>query len=154
VEYRELTPIEAWEILNEKRQPIEGECIRTLVDYNDAVAIACLDNIFSSGLLNFRPLDSLILKKHVPKGDYQQTKGTRSEQKIPTAKIEGFRKFDKVEYLGKEYLIKGRMATGYAILMDIDGNKIDLKPIPKFSIMKRLSARDSWVVFRKAITNF
>jgi hypothetical protein len=122
--------------------------------YNDAVAIACLNNIVGSGLLNTKPLDSLILKKHVPKGDYQQTKGIRSEQKLPTAKIQGFRKFDKVEYLGKEYLIKGRMATGYAILVDIDGNKIDLKPIPKFSRMKRLSARDSWVMFQKSIVNF
>ena len=69
--------------------------------------------------------DSLYKKKCIPKGDYQQTKGIRSEQKIPTTKIFGFRKFDKVKYFGKEYYIKGRMSTGYAILMDIEGTKVD-----------------------------
>jgi hypothetical protein len=32
------------------------------------------------------------------------------------------------------------MATSYAILMDIHGNKIDLKPIPKFETVQRVSA--------------
>ena len=37
--------------------------------------------------------------------DFQQTKGIRSEQVINTGKIYGFRKFDKVRYLGNEYRI-------------------------------------------------
>ena len=41
----------------------------------------------------------VILKKCIPDGDYQQTKGVRSEQPITTGKIRGFRKFDKVRYL-------------------------------------------------------
>ncbi len=80
----------------------------------------------------------------IPDGDYQQTKGRHSQQRIVTGKIQGFRKFDKVRYQGQEYFIKGRMSTGYAILMDVKGNKIDLKPIPKFEQMKRVSARSSW----------
>ena len=58
----------------------------------------------------------LYIKKAVSKGDYQQTKGIRSEQRLSTGKICGFRKFDKVRYFSKEYFIKGRMSTGYAIL--------------------------------------
>lgn len=73
----------------------------------------------------------LYLKKSVSKGDYRQTQGIRSEQLITTGKIYGFKKFDKVRYFGKEYFIKGRMSTGYAILMDIDGNKIDFSAMPK-----------------------
>ena len=113
----------------------------------DAVAIACLNNISNDGLLSvdFKS-DKIILKKCIPDGDYQQTKGVRSEQRIPTGKIQGFRKFDKVMYLGKEYFIKGRMSTGYAILMDINGNKVDSKPIPKFDKMKRIRSRKSWMV--------
>ncbi|GHO80798.1 hypothetical protein KSD_85690 [Ktedonobacter sp. SOSP1-85] len=88
----------------------------------------------------------VIKKRCIPDGDYQQTKGVRSEQRIPTGKLAGFRKFDTVRYKGQEYCIKGRMATGYAILMDIGGNKVDLKPIPKFSKMKRVSARSSWMM--------
>ena len=91
----------------------------------------------------------LILKRCVSDGDHQQTKGVRSQLKIPTGKIQGFRKFDKVKYNGNEYFIKGRYSTGYAILMDINNNKIDLKPIPKFDKMKKLSARKSWIVVEK-----
>jgi hypothetical protein len=91
----------------------------------------------------------VLLKKCVSDGEYQQTKGVRSEQHIPTGKIQGFRKFDKVRYLGQEYFIKGRMSTGYAILMMIDGKKVDLKPIPKFEKMKRVSARSSWMICQR-----
>jgi len=110
--------------------------------YYDAVAIACLKNIENTGLIdvNF-------------KSDFQQTKGVRSEQRIITGKIRGFRKFDKVKYQGKEYFIKGRMSTGYAILMDIAGNKIDLKPIPKFDKMERIQARKSWIISQETIQN-
>ena len=97
---------------------------------------------------------SVLRKKCVPDGDYQQTKGVRSEQRIPTGKISGFRKFDKVRYLGHEYFIKGRMATGYAILMDISGSKLALKPIPKFENMKRVSARSSWILHQRPIPGF
>lgn len=116
--------------------------------YADAVAIACqgIDITFK--------VDTVLLKKCISDGDYQQTKGIRSEQEIPTGKLHGFRKFDKIRFKSKEYFIKGRMSTGYAILMDINGNKVDLKPIPKFSKMERISARDSWNIFQKAIANF
>lgn len=93
--------------------------------YMDAVAIACQGNT-----IQFKT-NNILFKKCVSDGDYQQTKGIRSEQKIPTGKIYGFRKFDKVKYLGKEYFIKGRMSTGYAFLMDIHGNKIDFSSAPK-----------------------
>jgi hypothetical protein len=88
----------------------------------------------------------VVLKRCIPEGDYQQTKGKHSEQRITTGKIMGFRKFDKVRYQGQEYFIKGRMSTGYAILMDIHGNTVALKPIPKFEKMKRVSARSSWMI--------
>lgn len=94
----------------------------------------------------------LYLKKSVSKGDYQQSKGIRSEQPITTGKICGFRKFDKVKYFGKEYFIKGRMSTGYAILMDIDGNKIDFSTMPKgyktpkLSNCIRMTARTSQMI--------
>jgi hypothetical protein len=94
---------------------------------------------------------TVIIKRCVPDGDFQQTKGVRSEQRITTGKIGGFRKFDKVKYLGQEYFIKGRMTTGYAILMTLDGNKVALKPIPKFDKMKRVSARRSWMMMQMPV---
>jgi len=115
--------------------------------YMDAVAIASQGND-----VEFKT-NVVLFKKSISGGDYQQSKGIRSEQRIPTGKIQGFRKFDKIKYLGKEYFIKGRMSTGYAILMDIQGNKINLKPIPKFSKMKRMQARKSWIISQEIIQN-
>ncbi|HBI03621.1 MAG TPA: HNH endonuclease [Paenibacillaceae bacterium] len=114
----------------------------------DAVAIA------TEGKEPAFQTKQVLLKKCVSDGDYQQTKGVRSEQSIPTGKLFGFRKFDKVQYKGKEYFIKGRMSTGYGILMDIEGNKMEIKPIPKFDKMKRVSARKTWITIQKTIPSF
>ena len=97
-------------------------------------------------------------KKCVSDGDFQKTKGIRSEQPIVTNKICGFRKYDKVRYFGREYFIKGRMSTGYAILMDIDGNKADFSAMPKgyktpkMINMQRMEARSTWMVTTVAVT--
>lgn len=115
--------------------------------YMDAVVIASQGNTVTFNIKN------VLIKKCIADGDYQQTKGVRSEQRIPTGKIQGFRKFDKVMYSENKYFIKGRMSTGYAVLMDIEGNKVDLKPIPKFSKIERISARKSWIISQKTIAN-
>lgn len=109
--------------------------------------------VIASGLnpINIKT-NLLYLKKSVSKGDYQQSQGIRSEQKLTTGKICGFRKFDKVKYFSKEYFIKGRMSAGYAILMDIDGDKIDFSTMPKgyktpkLSNCKRVAARSSQMI--------
>ena len=73
-------------------------------------------------------------------------------KKLNTKKICGFRKFDKIKYFDKEYFIKGRMSTGYAILMDIDGNKIDFSDMSKgfktvkLSNCRRILARKSKLI--------
>ena len=108
--------------------------------------------IIATGGKVFKICCDIYKKRCISKGDFQQTKGIRSEQKLNTKKICGFRKFDKVKYFGKEYFIKGRMSTGYAILMDIDGNKIDFSNMPKgyktvkLSNCKRFSARKSQLI--------
>lgn len=119
--------------------------------YVDAAVIASRGRNIS---LNTSPL---LLKKCMSIGDYQQTKGVRSQQRIPTGKIGGIRKFDKVEYLGKAYFVKGRMSTGYAVLMDIYSQKADFShapkgwKTPKLSNLKRVSARTSWIISERAI---
>lgn len=121
--------------------------------YSDACMIA------SGGQHIHLKQNVILFKKCVSDGDYQQTKGVRSEKKIPTGKIDGFRKFDKVRYLGEEYFIKGRMSSGYAILMDIYGKKVDFSnspkgwKTPKLSNCKRLSARKLWIISEQAIQN-
>jgi len=92
--------------------------------------------------------DYVYLKKSVAKGDYQRTKGVRSEITIPNHKIQGFNKFDKVLYRNNIYFIKGRYSTGYAILMDIKGiiQKFTNPKIPKMQNMTRISVRKSVLV--------
>lgn len=114
--------------------------------------------IIASGGKNFIPNDEIYYKRRVSKGDYQLFKGVRGEIKIPVGKIQGFRKFDKVDYLGKTYFIKGRMSSGYATLMDIFNNTIDFSYMPKgckkpkLKNLKRLSARSSVLCIREKIT--
>ena len=96
--------------------------------------------------------DTVFVKRSIPKGDFQKTKGVRSEQPITTSKIQGFKKFDKVKYFDKEYFIKGRMSSGYAILMDIAGSKADFSHMPKgmktprLCNCKRITARKTVMV--------
>lgn len=106
--------------------------------------------VIASGGLEFKLSDVVYYKRRVSKGDYQLCKGIRGEIKIPVGKIYGFRKFDKVRYLGQEYFIKGRASKGwFAILMDIFNNQIDFSYMPKGSKtprlpnMRRLQARSS-----------
>jgi hypothetical protein len=97
--------------------------------------------------------DIYFKKVRIARRDYQKTRGRHSEEKIPTGKIKGIRKFDKVEWRGSRYFIKGRMSTGYAILMDIGGKKIEFKPIPKLELMKRITARKSCLTHQTVIGN-
>lgn len=119
--------------------------------YYDACIIAAQGNAFTVK-------SNLYKKKCVSDGDFQKTKGIRSERPITTGKICGFRKFDKVRYFGKDYFIKGRMSAGYAILMDIDGNKIDFSDMPKgyktprLRNCKRLGARTTWIITTVEVT--
>ena len=114
--------------------------------------------VIASGGFEFKELEVIFSKNRVSKGDYQLTKGIRGEQRIPTGKICGFKKFDKVEYLGEKYFIKGRMNSGFAILMNIFGEKADFSSMPKglktpkLSNCNRISARRSCLFIREKIT--
>ena len=111
--------------------------------------------VIASGGLEVKELDAIFYNRRVSKGDYQLTKGARGEQKLPTGKICGFRKFDKVRYLGKEYFIKGRMSSGFVVLMNILDEKIDFSSMPKglktpkLSSCNRISSRRSCLCIRQ-----
>ena len=111
--------------------------------------------IIASGGGLFELSGTVYYKRRVSKGDYQLCKGPCGEKKIPVGKIQGFRKFDKVKYLGKEYFIKGRQSKGgYVFLMDIFNGQIDFSyiprghKIPKLLDCERVSARSSALCIR------
>ena len=105
--------------------------------------------VIASGGEEFLLPRDVFIKRHATRGDYQSTKGVRSEKRIPNSKILGFRKWDKVLYMGEKYFIKGRRTSGTCILEDIYGNKIDFSYMPKgfkapkLSNCKKISARNT-----------
>lgn len=89
--------------------------------YNDAISIA-FDEAWNKTKLVYNSI--LYLKKHVSKGDYQQTFGSRSEKRIPTGKLFGLRKFDYIQTTKGTGFIKGKRSNGFFAIMDINSNKI------------------------------
>jgi 5-methylcytosine-specific restriction endonuclease McrA len=110
--------------------------------YNDAVAICCEEGetVDLSKIVYF--------KKHVAKGDYQQTKGRRSEKKIPTGKLFGLRKFDYIKTSKGTGFVKGKRSDGRFAICDIFRNTINGHvQIKKNHI--RLKARTSTLIERR-----
>ena len=105
--------------------------------------------VIASGGEDFILPKEVFIKRHVTKGDYKSTRGARSEQRIPHSKILGFKKWDKVIYMGQKYFIKSRRSVGSCTLENIYGNKIDFSYMPrgfktpKLYNCKRISARNT-----------
>ena len=130
---------------NRQRMGLEKE------HFYDAVAIA------SAGKKVKFETNEVMKIRRVAKGDYQLSWGSRGEKPKAVGKVCGFRKFDKVRYFGKEYLIFGTMSTGYFPLMDIEKNRIDFSNLgkglktPKASNLKRIASRRSWVCQKQVV---
>ena len=112
--------------------------------------------VIASGGLDFRELDVIYRKRRVSVQDRVLTRGISGEQKLPTGKIFGFKKFDKVEYLGEICFIKGRRSSGAFVLMDIDNNSIDFrdrggKQNPSYKFLKKINARKSVLCIKERI---
>jgi hypothetical protein len=82
----------------------------------------------------------VLIKKHVAKGDYQQTTGPSSQKIISTGKLFGIRKFDLIKTDKGVGFVQGKRSSGYFALMDILGNKICASVNIKKN-MVRISAR-------------
>jgi len=112
--------------------------------YYDAVAICCEDDEF------VETNNTVYFKRHVPKGDYQQTKGIRSEKRIPTGKLFGIRKFDLVKTSkGIIGFVKGKRSTGFFSISDLVGRVINSSINVKKNCI-RLQARTTTLIERRA----
>ncbi len=85
---------------------------------NDAIAIC-----YEEGEL-VNPDNNIFHKKHVSAGDYQQTKGVRSQMRIPTGKLFGFRKHDYIKTSKGLGFVKGKRSSGFFALSDIHGKTL------------------------------
>lgn len=104
--------------------------------------------VIASGGLGFGPLDVLYQKRNVSVQSRILTQGIRDEKKIPTGKVHGFKRYDKVKYLGVTCFVSARRARGDFVLMGIDNNTIDFRDIggvqnPSYKFIKRINARRS-----------
>ena len=104
--------------------------------------------VIASAGKKFKQSSWLFKKRRVAKQNRQLCKGIRGEKKIPTGKVFGFRRFDKVEYLKEICFIKGRRSKGAFTLMDIDNNTIDFRDrggrgTPSYKLLERLNTRRS-----------
>ena len=104
--------------------------------------------VIASGGTEFKQLNWLFKKRRIAKQNRQLCKGIRGEKKLPTGKILGFKRFDKVKYLKEVCFVKGRRNSGGFVLMDIDNNAIDFRDRggrqnPSYKLLKRLNARRS-----------
>ena len=108
----------------------------------DAVAICCEEGEI------VELSDTVYFKKHVSKGDYQQTKGSHSEKRIPTGKLFGLRKFDYIKTPKGNGFVKGKRSTGFFTISDLDGKVIS----PSVNVKKdcvRLKARTTTLIERR-----
>ena len=107
--------------------------------YHDAVAICCHDDEY------VKPMQYVLYKKHVAKGDYQQTKGIRSEKTIPVGKLFGLRKFDLIKTTKGTGFVKGKRSSGYFSIETISGEKVhDSANVKKDTT--RLQARSTTLI--------
>ena len=104
--------------------------------------------VIASAGKEFKQSNCLFRKRRVAKQNRQLCKGVRGEKKLPTGKIFGFRRYDKVRYLNEICFIKGRRSSGSFVLMDIDNNSIDFrdrggKQNPSYKLLEKLNTRRS-----------
>lgn len=107
--------------------------------YFDAVAICCEDDEFVN------PSETVYFKRHVAKGDYQQTKGSRSEKRIPVGKLFGLKKHDFIQTPQGSGFVKGKRSSGYFALETITGEKVHASANVKKNTV-RLTARTTTLI--------
>ena len=116
----------------------------------DACVIASQGKSFDWNLWYFK-------KRHIPRQERILYKGIRGERKIPTGKALGFRRYDKVQYLGMDCFVKGRRSSGAFVISDIDNNSIDFRPLggkanPSYKLLTKLNSRCSTLCIKAKTT--
>ena len=74
--------------------------------------------VIASGGLEFKFLNMIYKKRRVSVQDRILTKGIRDERRLSTGKVHGFKRYDKVMYLGEVCFVKGRRVRDGFVLMD------------------------------------
>ena len=132
---------------------VTGENRNNLKLKKDHYIDAC---IIASGGLEFKELDVIYKKRRVSLQDRILTKGVRGERRLPTGKVHGFKRYDKVKYLGVICFVKGRRIKDGFVLMDIKNNSIDFRDRggnkePSYKCIERINTRRSVLCIKERI---
>jgi hypothetical protein len=84
----------------------------------------CFDAVAICNPKKVERINKMFKRVCISRGRYQQTKGVRSEKKLPNGKLFGFKQWDKVKIDNQIGFIKGRRSSGFFDICDIDGNNI------------------------------
>ena len=131
----------------------ETKLKRKILGFPKAHAVDALMSTIEIGEVVDSPECQSFVKRCVSQGDYQQTSGPRSEKKIPTGKLFGFKKFDFVSTASGAGFVKGKRSSGYFAISGISGEKISDSVNVKKSA-KRLAARKTVLILRKMEERF
>ncbi|PMH40592.1 HNH endonuclease [Vibrio sp. 10N.286.49.B3] len=107
--------------------------------FYDAVAICLEDGELA------KQNDFIFFKRHVSKGDYQLTKGSRSEKRMPVGKLFGFKKHDFISTPQGNGFVKGKRSSGYFALETITGERVHASANVKKNAV-RVSARTTTLI--------
>lgn len=100
----------------------------------------CFDAIAICNPKKIESLETIIKRVCIPRGRYRQTKGVRSETKLPPGKVFGFRQWDKVKVDNEIGFIKGRRRSGFFDVCDIGGKSISHSV--KYTKLQRLCSNN------------
>lgn len=112
--------------------------------------------VIASGGNKVKQLNWIFKKRRIPRQNRQLRKGIHGEKKIPTGKILGYRRFDKVKYLNEICFVKGRRSRGVFVLMDINNKTVDFRDRGgrldvSYKLLERLNTRRSILCIHQRI---
>ena len=96
----------------------------------------CFDAVAISNPNKIEHIDRIFKRVCVTQKRYQMTKGVRSEKKLPSGELFGFKQWDKVKIGNQVGFIKGKRSSGFFDVCDIDGNNISHSI--KYTTLQRL----------------
>ena len=84
----------------------------------------CFDAVAITNPKKIERIDSMYKRISIPRGRYQLTKGARSEKRLPSGQLFGFKQWDKVKVNNQVGFIKGKRSSGFFDVCDINRNNI------------------------------
>jgi len=104
----------------------------------------CFDAVSICNPTKIERLEKIFQRVCITQRRYQQSKGIRSERRLPTGELFGFRQWDKVKINNQIGFIKGKRSSGFFDVCNIYGNNISHSI--KYTNLQRLCSNNTMEV--------